>query len=98
MAIIGADGNNAPEFIKGVPASIYYQIQARAYTFVNREPFSPDFGLGLVDGLSNQGLPRRVWVERLNKSLIDLGNYEVTDIQVRTVAGTVRLDIEVSPT
>lgn len=91
MAIIGIDGNDAPELIEGIPAHIWMGIQARAYTARFAEPNRPDFGLGLIDGLTPQILPRHVWQDRINKSFVGLDGWEQYELDVVAVGNKVEL-------
>ena len=94
-SIVGADGNNAPATIEGIPARLYYGILGRSYTYVGREPFNPDFGLGLVDGISNPSLPRAVWVSRVRRSFRGLEGAELDSFQIRAIGNVVHIDLEI---
>ena len=95
MAIVGESGNNASEFIEGVPARLYFGLVARAYTYSGREMDNPTFGLGIVDGLSNQQLPTVVWENRVRDSFAGLEGADLNDLQVRVVDGRIELVLDI---
>ena len=95
MAIVGENGNNATDLIEGIPARLWFGLQARAYTYAGREMDNPAFGLGLVDGLSNPSLPTVVWENRVRDSFAGLEGADLNDLQVRVVAGRVELVLDI---
>ena len=95
MAITGLDGNNAPEFTEGIPSRLWLGLQARAYTYASREMDNPTFGLGIVDGLSNQQLPTVVWENRVRDSFAGLEGADLNDLQVRVVDGRIELVLDI---
>lgn len=95
MVAVGADGNNAPEFIEEIPADLWYGIQARAWTYRGGEPFRPDFGIGLIDGIATPNIPARVWRDRLQKSFGSLVEYEGYNFNVRVDGSTIRLEVSI---
>lgn len=95
MAIAGLDGNNAPELIEGIPARLWMGIQARAYTGRFAEPNRPDFGLGLIDGLTPRILPAHIWRSRLQASFADLEGWEDYDFNVVAVGNRVELRVSI---
>ena len=96
MPIVGPDGNNAPGFVNGIPAWLYYAIEARAYTYRGREPDRPDFGIGLIDGQSNPSLPAAVWIARVRASFADLEGATLEDVRVRVVNEFVEIEIDIN--
>lgn len=98
MAIVGLDGNNAPEVIEGVDPRLWMGIQARAYTYRGREPFNPDFGLGLVDGLAGDVVSQAEWGRRLEASFAGLEGAELRDYRVVVAGGRVLLETEIVDT
>lgn len=93
MAIVGVDGNNAPRLIDGIPARLWMGIQARAYTYFRREPFNPEFGLGLVDGIGSPNLTTAEWLRRLRESFGELEGYEHISLGVVRGAGVIELRV-----
>ena len=70
MAIVGPDGMNAPELRPdGVNSADWQEINASVFTEQGREPFLPDFGIGLSAALGNQGLSASEIRARLTASL-----------------------------
>ena len=82
MTLLGIDGNNAPAQAEGVDFLTWAGIQGRAFTWHRREPFRPDFGLGLVDGLRTPGVTRDEWSRRLRASFADLSGGEAFEFEV----------------
>lgn len=70
MAITGPDGHNAPELRPdGTHWTDWQEINARAFTAHGREPFLPDFGIGIEDSLGNPSLSAAEIRNRLAASL-----------------------------
>ena len=96
--IVGTDGNNAPERIEGIDPRLYFGIVARAYTYRGREPFNPDFGLGLVDALAGDTITRAEWGRRLEASFGQLEGANLESYRIRIEGGQVVLETEISDT
>ena len=90
MAIVGRDGNNAPERIEGLPAYIWLGVQARAQMGYGRQVDDPDFGLGLIDGLRGNEVSRSEWRRRLERSFAP---YPEVQASVRVGGGSVSLEV-----
>ena len=87
MTLLGFDGNDAPATVDGVPFLTWTGIQGRAFTWYRREPFRPDFGLGLVDGLKSPLLTEDEWDSRLRASFADLSGGDAYEFEVDTGRG-----------
>ena len=82
MAITGPDGMNAPETRPdGVNSADWQELNARAFTLYRREPFMPDFGIGLAGALGNPALSpaeiQRRFVASLENSYLGLTGVEI---------------------
>ena len=95
MAIVGLDGNNASEAIEGIDPRLWMGLQARAYTYRRREPFNPDFGLGLVDGLAGELVSQAEWSRRIEASFRQLEGAMLEGYRVRVSGNRVILETEI---
>lgn len=93
--IVGLDGNNAPREIEGIDPRLWMGIQARAYTYAGREPFNPDFGLGLVDALAFPNPGQSIWRERMIRSFASLEGFTFRDGTVNVVGGRAEIQVEI---
>lgn len=81
--VTGPDGMNAP-FTRadGVSSADWQELNARIFTEYRREPFMPDFAIGLKDALGNPSLSpieiRRRITASLRDSYLDPDRVEVT--------------------
>lgn len=82
MTALGTDGNDAPALMEEIPFATWAGIQGRAFTWYQREPFRPDFGLGLVDGLRTPRLTDDEWERRLEASFADLSGGDAYEFEV----------------
>ena len=94
--VVGPDGNNLPDYTNdGVPSKFSLEVDSRIYTYAGREPFNPDYGLGLVDALQfpNPGIAG--WRRRLQRSFQQLEalGYEYEMGDVRYAGGRLYLDV-----
>ena len=96
MAIVGLNGNNAPETIEGIPARLWLGIQARSHTAYRREIDQPDFALGLVDALKGIALTEPEWRQRVERSFSSLEGYEYLQARVRVSGDSVALEVEIN--
>ena len=87
MTLLGANGNDAPAQAEGVDYITWLGIQGRAFTWYRREPFRPDFGLGLVDGLKAPSPTQDEWDSRLRASFADLSGGDAYEFEVDTRRG-----------
>jgi len=94
MTQVGGDGNDAPATMDGVPYETWEGISARAGTWLGREPYRPDFGLGLDDGLRNPGPTRAEWTRRLRASFASMPEIDLEATDVRLAGGRVELRVE----
>lgn len=87
MAITGPDGMNAPELRgDGVSSADWQELNARFFTAHRREPFMPDFGIGMSQALGNPALSRIEVLRRIRSSLE--GSYLSADNVEVTISGT----------
>ena len=96
MATVGLNGNDAPETIEGIPAHLWFSIQARSHTAHRREIDSPDFGLGLADGLRGIAITEPEWRDRVERSFGLLQESEFVNASVRVAGGRVSLNVEIN--
>ena len=106
MANIGLDGNDAPLTLSrtaetpqvGIPGSVPYLVYigtlGRGYTWYGREPFNPDYALGLVDALSKKP-PVDVWRERIRASFRGFTAAEFEDYRASVLGSLVELGVDV---
>lgn len=95
MAIVGLDGNDAPELIEGVPARLWMGIQARVHTAYRREINQPDFALGLIDALTGIALTEPIWRERVRRSFDSLEGFDYRQARVIVTGTGVELNVEI---
>ena len=87
MAITGPDGMNAPELRDdGVSSADWQELNARMFTLYRREPFQPDFAIGISGALGNPSLSRIELHRRITASLAD-SYLNPTNVEV-TIRGT----------
>ena len=98
MAIVGLNGNNAPDAIDGIDPRLWMGIQARAYTYHRREPFNPAFGLGLVDGLASERVSQAEWSRRIVDSFDQLEGATLRSQRVTIAGSRVRLEVQIDDT
>jgi len=96
MTQIGLGGYDAPTTMDGVPYETWEGIQARAGTWRHREPYRPDFGLGLDDGLRNPAPTAAQWRGRIRSSFASMSGVDLERTTVVIAADTVRLRVELS--
>ena len=94
MTVVGLNGNNAPPRIEGIDARLYMGLQARAFTYEDRELDNPDLGLGLADGLSSRSVPEAEWRRRVERSF---RNWMVRprDVDIVYSGNSVELQVEI---
>lgn len=90
MAIVGIDGNDAPERYGDLPAYIWLGVQARARMAYGRQVDDPDYGLGLIDGLRGNEVSRSEWRRRLERSF---AAYPGLQVSVLVAGGSVDLRV-----
>ena len=95
MTQIGLDGNDAPATMEGIAFDTWLGIQGRAYTWLRREPYRPDYALGLVDGLRDPAPPSDEWRRRLQASFADLSGGDAFDFEVAVAGETARLQVSI---
>ena len=72
MAITGPDGMNAPGTRDdGVSSADWQELNARIFTDYRREPFMPDFAIGMSEALGNPSLSQIEIRRRITASLAD---------------------------
>ena len=97
MAVTGPDGMNAPALRDdGVSSADWQELNARMFTLHGREPFMPDFAIGLAQALGNPALSPIDLQRRISASLED-SYLEAAGVEV-TVNGSnyqinVRLEV-----
>ena len=97
MAITGPDGMNAPATMAdGVSSADWQELNARFFTEYRREPFMPDFAIGMSQALGNPALSPIDLQRRISASLED-SYLEAAGVEV-TVNGSsyqinVRLEV-----
>ena len=91
MTQIGPSGADAPAVMDGVPYDIWEGIQARAGTWLGREPYRPVFGLGLEDGLGNPSPTPAEWDARLRASFASLAAIDLEATRISVAGGRVQL-------
>lgn len=95
MGIVGLDGNDAPELEQGIPSRLWYGINARAFTYRNREPGDPDYGLGLPEALHTRPIAAQEWLARLQRSFATLDGYVASNFRADLDATQVILSLDV---
>ena len=87
MAITGPDGMNQPELRDdGVHSADWQELNARMFTLYRREPFMPDFAIGIAGALGNPSLSRIELQRRITASL-ESSYLSATNVEV-TIRGT----------
>ena len=94
MTQIGLDGNDAPAMMEGIPFDTWLGVQGRAYTWWRREPYRPNYALGLVDALRRNAPAAHEWERRVKASFADISGAEQFDFSVRAVGDDVRLTVQ----
>ena len=70
MAITGPEGMNLPDTRDdGVSSADWQELNARFFTEYRREPFLPDFAIGISQALGRQTLSRIELQRRITASL-----------------------------
>ena len=98
MTQIGLDGNDAPATMAEFPFETWLGVQGRAYTWYRREPYRPDYALGLVDALRNPAPPAHEWERRVAASFADISGAEQFDFSVRAVGNRARITVALRET
>ena len=91
MTQIGLDGNDAPAAMEGIPFDTWLGVQGRAYTWRRREPYQPDYALGLADALRRNAPTPDEWRRRLDASFADISGADAFAFDVDTAGNNVRL-------
>lgn len=93
MADVGLDGNNAPAQMEGVDFEIWMGIQARVFTHYRREPFRPEYSIGLSGELMGPSLNQAELRRRVRTSFGSLEGFNSDDLEA-VIAGS-RMEIRV---
>lgn len=98
MTQIGLDGNDAPATMAEIPFDTWLGVQGRAFTWHEREPYRPAYGLGLTDGLRSAAPSADAWERRVAASFADISGAERFAFSVEAVGETVRLAVALRET
>ena len=101
MALVGTDGNDLPDVMSnGVTSYDFISLNGRIFTEYQREPFLPNFGVGLVHLYRAPALSVGEIQTRLQTSFAgDPGYVNVETVDIAVSGGTVYtidLDLEAS--
>lgn len=94
MAVVGTDGNDLPELRPdGVNGLDWANIAARIYTDHGREPYRPEFGIGVAQAHGNPIFSPEVIQQRFRDSLDGL-YLSARSIGVTAAGGVYRIDLD----
>ena len=91
--LIGLDGRDAPATMEGIAFATWLGIQARAFTWLGREPYRPDYAIGLVDAIRNPAPTADEWERRVRASFADISGADLFDFRVNARGNLARLEV-----
>ena len=92
MAITGPEGMNLPAIMDdGVSSSDWQELNSRFFTEHRREPFMPNFAIGISQALGNPTLSRIELQRRITVSLED-SYLSATGVEVAINGSVYRID------